>query len=442
MADDITRLYQQCDPGKPLQPGDPRYVPFSEVRGAGDLVARIGNAIRRREEPLHLLFAGHRGGGKSTELLRLQKSLAQKTDATLPFFVVYFEADAEDVDVNDVDFTDLLLAMIRQIAKDMRERLKVDLRPTRFARFWDDFRGLLGSDVNFEKMELDARIAKFTAVIKNSPTERQRIRAELEPHVSGLIQAANELLAEVVTHLKGAHYRDLVLIVDNLDRIVLRDIPGSQFNTHEQLFINRGAQLNSLNCHVVYTLPISMAFSPKATALPNVFGRKPDVLPMAKVCAKDGSDDQAGMLAMWDMVCKRLEAAGVTAETAFDETATLDYLCRMSGGHVRSLLILICSACDWREALPLTRDAVERAVQEVTNGFERALNRPDYFEVLRKIDQKHELPGSEHDQLLMYNLSVLEYLNGESWYAVNPAVRRLQKLAPGKRARAPRKKPG
>src|SRR5213079_802653 len=99
-------------------------------------------------------------------------------------------------------------------------------------------------------------------------------------------------------------------------------------------------------------------------------------------------------------------------------------------------LILLRSACDWLDDLPVTRSAVEQAVRGMTNDFERALNRPEYFEVLRQIDQTHDLPGSDHDQLLLYNLSALEYEDESPCYAINPAVRMLEKFTSPKRAGA------
>jgi len=277
----------------------------------------------------------------------------------------------------------------------------------------DDLKRFLGSEVDFEKLELDAKIAKFTATIKSSPDARLQIRKAPEPNVSNLIQAANDLLDEAVTRLKARGCRDLVLIVDNLDRIVLRDLEGG-LNTHDRLFLNRGAQLNALRCHIVYTLPISVDFSPKATALVNVFGRRPDVLPMVKVSEPDSMDNPTGMNVTQEMVRKRLAEATVAESAAFDSPETLNYLCRMSGGHVRNLLILIRSACTAAGTLPLTRRITEQAVRGMNNDFERALNRPEFFETLRQIDQSHDLPGSDHDQLLLYNLSVLEYLNGDA----------------------------
>src|SRR6266566_883359 len=186
MAQDIARVYQQCDPARPLEAGDARYMSLTGIRGAGDLVTRLANAIRRSDAPLHLLFAGHRGGGKSTELLRLKHDLSTPPEVANGFFVVYFEADHEDVEVNDIDFPDLLLAIIRQVGMALRERAQEELRPIWLNRFLDETKSLLGSEVEFQKLELDAKIARFTAAIKSSPEARREIRKALEPNVSNL----------------------------------------------------------------------------------------------------------------------------------------------------------------------------------------------------------------------------------------------------------------
>lgn len=430
MVQDIAHVFQQCDPAEALPPYDRRYVGFENTRGEGNPVMQLTNAIRWSKSPLHMLFAGHRGGGKSTELLRLKRALENPAEGEPKFFVVYFEADAEDVDVNDADFPDLLLAMIRHAGQALREQEKMELQPSWMNRFFDELKGLLGSELEFQKLEFDAKIAKFTAAIKSSPDVRQKIRKALEPNVSNLIQEANKLFEEIIVFLRGREYQDLVLIVDALDRIVLRDIPGSQFNTHEQLFINRGDQLTQICCHIVYTLPVSMVFTPKGTILTNIFGRQADVLPMVKIAGPDCTDHLAGMDAMREMVRRRFAAAEVECSTAFDSSETLDYLCRMSGGHVRNLLILLRQACTASGALPLTREVIERSVRRMSTDFERALNNPEFFEKLREVERTHKLPGSAYDQLLLYNLSLLEYLNGNAWYSVNPPVRLLEKFQP------------
>ncbi|MEZ5600482.1 MAG: hypothetical protein R3F36_05535 [Candidatus Competibacteraceae bacterium] len=134
------------------------------------MIAQLTNAIRWSETPLHLLFSGHRGGGKSTELLRLQKNLAEPPADEEKFFVVYFEADQEDIDVNDVDFPDLLLAIVRQVGKALRERVNVRLRPSWLSRFIGDLKRFLGGEVI--RAARSAQIAKFTTTIKSSPDAR------------------------------------------------------------------------------------------------------------------------------------------------------------------------------------------------------------------------------------------------------------------------------
>lgn len=63
---------------------------------------------------------------------------------------------------------------------------------------------------------------------------------------------------------------------------------------------------------------------------------------MVKIVQSNGTDDDpAGMDAMRAIVQRRLAAAQVPEDTAFDTGDALDYVCRMSGGHVRNLLILI-----------------------------------------------------------------------------------------------------
>jgi len=435
MASAIQQFYQQCDPATPLEPGDPRYVhPPEGARGNLDEIGRLTNEVRWSDRPLHLLLAGHRGCGKSTELLRLKQNLESPSEAYRPFFVVYFEADEADIDVNDVDLPDVLLAIIRQVSKKLREDLNIDLRESWLGKFLRGMAEKLSSKVQPETVSLDAQVATFTASIKTSPDERRKIREALEPHVSNLIAATNEILVQAKAELGERGYHDLVLIVDNLDRIVLRDIPGTSSNTHDHLFIHRGAQLAQVNCHALYTLPISMVYSPTATALLNVFGRQPSVLPMAKVVDRKGKD-ALGMEVLRQIVDKRLLAAKTRRDQAFDSPTTLDYLCRMSSGHLRNLLILLRSASTAAGQLPLTRSVAERAVRGLSTDFERALNSPEFFEVLSDVDETQSLPGSHHDRLLLYNLSILEYLNDTAWYDVNPAIRLLDKFGPVRRKR-------
>jgi len=149
---------------------------------------------------------------------------------------------------------------------------------------------------------------------------------------------------------------------------------------------------------------------------------------MIKVIEPNGNDCAEGLKAMRAIIDLRLQSAGISEAVTFDSADTVEYLCRMSGGHVRGLLGLLRSACERLDDLPITRLAAEQAVQGVSIDNDRALNRPEYFDILREIDRTHELPGRSEEQVLLFNQLVLEYLNGKAWYAVHPTVKLLDKF--------------
>lgn len=110
-AKTITEAWRAFDlgplTGKRLQ----WWVDLSKARATSP-VSRLKTyfELRAPGQWLHVAFTGHRGCGKSTELLRLQGDLAQN------YFVLYFEV-TELLDPNDVAFSDLFLAISMKLAR-------------------------------------------------------------------------------------------------------------------------------------------------------------------------------------------------------------------------------------------------------------------------------------------------------------------------------------
>jgi len=96
MTIDLRKFYQATDPGKALAITNPEdqqyYIDFSSVRG-GPIIQKMKKKITyfSPDDPTCVLFTGHIGCGKSTELLRLQDVLEKEG-----FHVIYF-ASSEDL---------------------------------------------------------------------------------------------------------------------------------------------------------------------------------------------------------------------------------------------------------------------------------------------------------------------------------------------------------
>ena len=260
MDDLIQRIYGPFSTG-PLRAEESNlYVDLEPVRGDEHAVRRLATKIRLADKPTCQVLTGHRGSGKSTELYRLQRELEQPTNDDKRFFVVFCKAD-DDMDRNDVDFFEVLVAIVRQMAVQLKERAGIALKPGYFKARWDRLKDTLGTEVSFESLGLEAGMLKVSTAIKNSPNARLEIRKLFEPDAGNWLHAANDVIGEAVLELTKKGYSGLVVIVDDLDKMILRPHESAACPTTEYLFVHRAAQLTAFNCHVVYSMPLSLAYS-------------------------------------------------------------------------------------------------------------------------------------------------------------------------------------
>ncbi|MBD1890760.1 P-loop NTPase fold protein [Coleofasciculus sp. FACHB-SPT9] len=431
MTLDLQRFYQACNPS-PLNMGNAEerkyYIDFSSVRG-GNIIRELGRTVTRLspDKPTCQLFTGHIGCGKSTELQQLKADLEQQG-----FHVVYFES-SQVLEMADVDVTDILLAIARQVSASL-EAIQIKLKPGYFTNLFTEIADFLQTpiDVSMEA-ELSVGIGKLTAKTKDSPKLRNQLRQYLEPRTNGILEAINkELFGVAREKLKQQGKKGLVVIIDNLDRLENSVKPTGQIQP-EYLFVERGEQLNQLNCHVVYTIPLVLIFSNALGRLTNRFGGDPKVLPMVPVQVRSGGESKEGMALLQQMVLARafpdvnvVERVNKITEV-FDSPETLARLCRVSGGHVRNLLVLL-SRCLERDDPPLSRDCLEGVIRQRRNALILALTEDEWI-LLREVAQQKSLRGEERYQTLVRDMFVFEYRDEDgSWFDINPILREAKEL--------------
>ncbi|MEQ9485987.1 ATP-binding protein [Coleofasciculus sp. F4-SAH-05] len=434
MGLDLPRFYKACNPSKPLTVGEVEdqqyYIDFSPVRGN-----RIIQSLQRTialispDEPTCQLFTGHIGCGKSTELLRLKAELEKQG-----YYVVYFES-SQDLDMADVDITDILLSVAGRVSESL-ESIRIKLKPGYFANLFSEIADFLQTPIELNaEAELSIGIGKITAKTKESPKLRRRLREYLEPRTSGILESINtELLGRATTELRRRGKAGLVVIVDNLDRVDNRPLPSERLQP-EYLFIDRGDQLRKLNCHVVYTLPLSLTFSNDVEILKNRLGGglPPTILPMVPVRERDGSECKEGMNLLRQMVLVRAFPHHTPAQRfallpeVFDNTETLDRLCQISGGHLRNLLGLLFG-CLRQIDPPISRDCLEGVIRESRDYLTSSID-DEEWELLFQVVQQQTVKGDVEYTTLLRSMFVYEYRdrNG-NWFSINPALEETQKF--------------
>jgi AAA ATPase domain len=422
------KLYKAFDPFRPLPANDPAWVDCSSVRGEEDIVLGLGQEIQRSPEVTCQLYAGHRGAGKSTELLRLQEDLQNQQ-----YRVVYFAVDDGDLETEDTQYSDILLACARQLITKLRSNTGQDSKLKAWAeRIYRDVQNLMALELSLDELELETPetiLGKLSATIKTSTSFQNDIRNKVEKEAEKLIPLLNEFIAEALGDRKPD---SLLLIVDNLDRIAEK-YQGEQSN-YEQIFVTHSDGLRGLNCHVIYTVPISLAYSKHLTAMEERY--KPvEVLPMVMVNSKDGETIcEPGMDKLKQLLLRRFQMvdAGLSLEVAFQTIEGVDRLCAMSGGHVRNLMNLMKAALQYTKELPITDRSVKRAISELRETYSKVID-GDEWPCLVEVDREKVIAKNNNQfRSLLFRRCILEYryLNDDGevvvWHDVHPSIRGLE----------------
>ncbi|MEE8392383.1 MAG: hypothetical protein V3S14_16515 [Anaerolineae bacterium] len=434
----VDDAYNAVNPDVPLYAGeaDPRYVDLTDVRGGDDLAALIARRIRRSDRapsPVFskLLFTGHRGCGKTTELFRLKRKLEEQG-----YFVVYFDVE-EELDIADVKYLDVLVTLVQETERQLRESevVSIALNPDlleQIARWFgtiviseeegrDVGRTLeteYGLGVEIPALVLAKMLAKVKGEIKSSSQQRETYRRQLERNVWDLITFANDLLDDARIRLGQAGIAGLVVIADGLEKVIYREIGEEKRSSHEILFVDHGEQLKAPRCHVIYTVPLSLIFDRNVT---QVFPDGYFTVPMVKIAEESGEECAVGRESLYQVIARRMDV-----EAIFESADLVQRLVELSGGHVRDLLRLVRYAFDYTDER-VSAAHVERACQRLLNEYDRLVRDQDLPHLLQ-VHRQRRAPTDPEFSLLLFNLLVLEYRNGKLWAALHPAVRAASKF--------------
>jgi energy-coupling factor transporter ATP-binding protein EcfA2 len=425
-AKTLKEAFQVCDVG-PLQGEALRYYVNLEKVRSMEAIQSVSTRLDFLEagQFSSVLFTGHRGCGKSTELRRLQKQWEQD------YRIIYLEAD-EELDINDADYTDLYLVLIKQVADDLaRLRLKFDA--TLLARFESWFKEITEEDEQTVEKSLSIEttleagleipfisklLAKLLAQIKGSNIQKRKIREVLQRDIGRLKTDINTLLKDAAEKLKqrstSQYQKGFLVIFDNLDRV-----PPA---VGDRLYFDYATQLQELNCTLIYTVPISVVYSDKN--LNNAFSR-PNIVPMVNLYQFDRAQpnlsyNKSVIQALAKVISHRIDLAAV-----FESMNLVAELVVASGGHMRQLMQMTATACltAATRGHPKVQTAdVAYAIKQEQFNFERVI--PDHhYPLLVEVCKTKRILQNLDGQKMLFNTSVLEYNGDRRWNYINPVVK-------------------
>jgi hypothetical protein len=305
----------------------------------------------------------------------------------------------------------------------------VELKPNYVIRRLEELGKLLTSEVDLKSFELSTGLAKVAMQLKASPDMRSEMRKAFDPATASWLDAANDVIAQAMLTLVKKGRRGLVFLVDDLDKMDVHQQGSGDTLTDEYLFVNRATQLTGFLCHVVYTIPLSLAYSHHEQTIKNYYGGHVPVVPMTKISGPppENKPFPLGIDKFRDIVVRRLSKAEVGVEQVFETEKVLDELIALSGGQPTELMTLIREAIVSSD-VPIDGSALRRVKVAGQREYARQL-RAEHWPILNEIRETGDYIRTQQSDAPFHELlrsrAVLQYVNDKEWYGLNPMVAAL-----------------
>jgi len=412
---------------------DAYYVDTLAGRGENPTTKLI-RQMNNSDKNYKILFAGFKGCGKSTELLRLKRELEKN-------FIIHIFSVLEKLDPNNFSISELMISITTELLAYVHKHhntIKLSAELEKKLVNWSEKTVTEEISYNYAERHTGAgvdinaglgRILNFFAKLSfdfqhgRKFTEISSI--ETEKTLSDLILHCTLIVDEIKKQLPAIGKNNIIIIVDDLEKVN----PAIT----EKLFFNYSKQLTSIACSFIFTFPISLVFNPMYNIIINEFDHNM-VLPMIKVHDKEWNDFEPGISSILNLLDRRIDRAS--------DLIPMDLLkdfIRMSGGSLRDLFRMINLAA--QNALDYERKKIEAAdykysVDKLKNDYYNSISYnektgmtpKEYYELLVKCyNDKGKKPMNDRGMLdLRHSMCVLGY-NSENWYDVHPAVKEILK---------------
>lgn len=411
-ADKLEDVIFLFNPQKALDDAYLRFYVDRHSPARRDMATQLRVNDLRRGQPIKLLFTGHAGSGKSTELNQLCEDLGKE------FFVVKVSTSSivQPTDLTAVDLV-LIGAMALFRAATQEEVLKKapaqhlgDLWTglSEFVR--DQVFGKLPYRKPDEGLEIGGKVSalvvEFESKYKTEAASREQIRERMKDRLSEVFARVQQLTDTIRTVTR----RPVVLVFDDTDK--------PDRTRGRELFFDSATTLRSFSCSVIYTFNIALWYDAEFKYFRDLYGQR-ILLPNISLHQRNGERITAGWELMRAMMHRRMHPMMATDDAT-------DELIRASGGVVRTLIGLTQFAAVnalGRGELRIEMRDVQRATVELRNDFIAALAQDDY-RLLAERNQSKQLSNNSGIQGLLQSLALLQYEDeaGEAWCDVHPLV--------------------
>jgi energy-coupling factor transporter ATP-binding protein EcfA2 len=398
---------------------DDLYVDLGNVR-SGEQFNRMrfdlglddaNNLVNLTDNYIKIMFAGHVGCGKSTELHRLHKNINHENG----YFSILLDFQAQ-TDINYFEAEDFYVMLI---AAFMQRLAEVE---TQWNTHTWDLNGLANDWIKDKeiKSELENSFSfdasaeaslgfsfwqwlsvksGFKALFSSKSKTVEAIRRRIKTNPNELISRFNTVIRQVRRQLiEEGIAKDIIFVVDGSEKLKL-----NKYEVYEQLFIRNAQLIQGINVNMIFGAPIDTIYDIHHVGGLSFY--KPFILPMIRL-------DHTSIPTFRQIITTRLSEADIV------DAGVIDYCAEKSGGNPRQLIRILNTAIRSAAGKKVTKDIAEKAVLELGNLLLRSLT-SKHKEILKE----RTFDNADAETLdLLFSLCILEYNGTDNRRDINPLL--------------------
>lgn len=349
-------------------------------------------------QTLKLFLSGHRGTGKTTELLKLKNEI----DETTCFFTVFCDLSDEELDVNNIDFIDIIILILEKLTETLKER-KIDIPKANIEPFYNWYEQRI-TEINNQTDEsasievegkaginlfsLFSLVSKTKGKLSGSNSTKETIRKVFKNKFSDFSLKFNEFILDIKDYLlKNGISKDLLFIIDGFEKI------GS-LEDRKKILIDNSNKFVEIKANMIITLPIEL-FS-EVSKLKEFASH----ISFPLITLDNNSKER-----FKEFIYKRIE------KNLFDSEQTVEKIIYYGAGSPRETLKIISNAYIQAEREIIDLKSVQDAQKSISEELMKYLDEKE-ISLLKQIYIKTKIPFSDELAKLLIKKVLLDYEDG------------------------------
>ncbi len=390
-------------------PDDNLYIDFSPFRSEeslSTLMASLGiinGVFEPTPDYVKILYTGHNGCGKSTELIRINQLLNDPQK----YFAIYIDIQ-DSLQISSFESEDLFVLLITKLVEALeKEHIPhANYGLNQLADEWvsnkevvEEIQDNLGTETGVTA-EAGFSLWNFFSIKSNLKTlfsfnskTSEVIRKKIKEKQGEYIFTFNELLTEITEAINNkSKGREILFILDGIEKL-----KSEKYDTYLQTFFRDARLIQNLNCNIICCVPIESLYDLRTNHLiDGLYDRF--TLPIIRVNEKT--------LPLFEsLITNRIK------KDLFIDEEALKYCVEQSGGNPRQLLKIVEKALysAINKEFKITKAIAKKACHSLGLDLRQMLT-PLHFDLLN--NGKYD--GADPNILeMLYSLVLMEY-NGNT----------------------------